>query len=307
MSHFGVLVLLSERPDDATEAVALVLAPYDENREVDEYEKECWCVGREAHSDAIEKANDQTAFQYRLDGTRALLRAHESKVKAAGGDEDDGWSVSTALVENPATRAELEAEKALLDEQWKRIFDERNELAATLERVDARYRQPKPGCDDCGGSGRERTTCNPNGFWDWWTVGGRWAGSLVPDYDPATDPRNFGTCPLCGGTGKRDDERARGWRRENPDYGCNGCNSTGIERKWSNATFDGDVLPVSQIEGDLPFYALVTPDGQWHQRGSMGWFGMSADDMDEETWGAYKRAEVAKHPDAWAVVVDCHV
>ena len=51
---------------------------------------------------------------------------------------------------------------------------------------------------------------------------------------------------------------------------------TGISRKFSNAAFTGDVKPVSELadEAFTWFYAMVTPDGAWHQKGSMGWFGL---------------------------------
>ena len=43
----------------------------------------------------------------------------------------------------------------------------------------------------------------------------------------------------------------------------------------------------------------------------MGWFGMSHDDMDENTWKDYLVSIVnqvrEENPEATAIVVDCHV
>ncbi len=39
-------------------------------------------------------------------------------------------------------------------------------------------------------NGRYYRRTNPNKKWDWWVVGGRWTGMLVPQYDPAADPDN---------------------------------------------------------------------------------------------------------------------
>ena len=52
MSHFTVLVLTENGTD---EEVAALLAPYDENLEAPEYDKRCYCVGREAQTE-VDKA-----------------------------------------------------------------------------------------------------------------------------------------------------------------------------------------------------------------------------------------------------------
>jgi hypothetical protein len=44
---------------------------------------------------------------------------------------------------------------------------------------------------------------NPNGWWDWWQIGGRWKGAHAEGYDPYSDPEQVETCDICGGTGDR--------------------------------------------------------------------------------------------------------
>jgi hypothetical protein len=34
-------------------------------------------------------------------------------------------------------------------------------------------------CEDCDGSGVVMSTCNPDGWWDWYVIGGRWDGVLT--------------------------------------------------------------------------------------------------------------------------------
>jgi hypothetical protein len=50
-------------------------------------------------------------------------------------------------------------------------------------------------------------------------------------------------------------------------------------------------------------------DGEeWHERGSMGWFGMVADEKDPEEWNAKFRSLVTTLPDdAWLAVYDVHI
>jgi hypothetical protein len=87
---------------------------------------------------------------------------------------------------------------------------------------------------------------NPNKKWDWWSIGGRWTGMLIPHYDPNEDPRNKETCSLCHGTGKRKDmpEQEK----------CNGCAGTGISKKWPTqwARIEGDQMRL----GDVPLVTL---------------------------------------------------
>lgn len=69
--------------------------------------------------------------------------------------------------------------------------------------------------------------------WDWYVVGGRFTGKL-DGYDPSEDPRNFEPCKRCQATGKRKDMVVAN--------GCNGCDGTGVSRKWKNAPHKGDAM-----------------------------------------------------------------
>jgi hypothetical protein len=55
-------------------------------------------------------------------------------------------------------------------------------------------------------------------------------------------------------------------------------------------------------------YALVTPDGEWHGQGKMGWWGTSEDDESDQAW--YERVLELVRENAGgrvAIAVDCHV
>lgn len=52
----------------------------------------------------------------------------------------------------------------------------------------------------------------------------------------------------------------------------------------------------------------VVKDGQWVERGSMGWFGCVTDEKDEDAWGAaFAKMLDAIPGDHWLAVVDCHI
>jgi hypothetical protein len=57
----------------------------------------------------------------------------------------------------------------------------------------------------------------------------------------------------------------------------------------------------------LQTYAIVK-DGCWYQKGEMGWFGMSSDEMSESEWQK-KVAEMLDglSPETWIAIVDCHI
>lgn len=57
-------------------------------------------------------------------------------------------------------------------------------------------------------------------------------------------------------------------------------------------------------------YAVITPDGIWHAKGEMGWFGMSSETDEEATdWGqSFKETFIDNADPEWRLtVVDCHI
>lgn len=52
----------------------------------------------------------------------------------------------------------------------------------------------------------------------------------------------------------------------------------------------------------------VVHEGQWTEKGSMGWWGVSTGDMDQDEWEAKVSTLVEGMPtDHWLAVVDCHI
>src|SRR5512147_5592 len=75
-----------------------------------------------------------------------------------------------------------------------------------------------------------------NGVFDWYQVGGRWTGTLVPDYNVDDDPANQERCDLCNGTGFRRDDVGKKMREEDPTYTCNGCGEYDADaKKWGHS------------------------------------------------------------------------
>ncbi|MCF6094545.1 hypothetical protein L1765_11280 [Microaerobacter geothermalis] len=56
MSHFVALVIVPKETEDIKQKVEELLAPYDENLEVNPYNRECYCVGSLAKAYSYQEA-----------------------------------------------------------------------------------------------------------------------------------------------------------------------------------------------------------------------------------------------------------
>lgn len=67
---------------------------------------------------------------------------------------------------------------------------------------------------------------------------------------------------------------------------------------------------VSQIDMDKisPPYAYVDTNGNWNERGKMGWFGISTNDKDEKSWDdEFKKFINNQKKSTIVTLVDCHI
>ena len=172
---------------------------------------------------------------------------------------------------------------------------------------------------------------NPNARWDWYCVGGRWAGQLKL---------------LEGRTGRYGSEYTADERKKLEKGRCDSARVTDCDfsqdqeaykkalRFWEVAVegkprtkeeedaFFGVYVPKYYIQqyGNqenyakhlsifLP-YAYLTPDGEWHETGRMGWWGI--DDATAESREAYRKSfeaylEEARTQNLLITIVDCHI
>ncbi len=277
MSHFLNLVLVPNATENVKMALEYLLEPYNEELEVAEYQRQCFCVRR----GAFQKAEEEAASSF---GSTKQLREQFAAeyVQPEGLDEEESyWHREQAWTE-------------FIRDSMEFCEDRQRELLTSIK--------PDPGCEDCSGTGVVTTVYNPDSKWDWWQIGGRWTGVLT-DYDPEADPRNVETCSSCGGKGYRVNSK------DGSVGACHMCDGIGKSCKWPTewADYDGDIMPVPDIHLKGYPHALVTPDGAWHQQGEMGFFGFSSCDVDDAEWKEVVDALLEKHHDCVAVVVDCHI
>ena len=124
------------------------------------------------------------------------------------------------------------------------------------------------------GTGRRGYWENPNAHWDWFVVGGRWGGKLRL--------RDGGRSDVATVADVVADADPAAYDRALERY-----------RRW--------------LAGET--HAVVTPDGEWHEVGRMGWFGIS-DETGEglRDWvDRFRERYLDPYGDHMIVIVDCHI
>jgi hypothetical protein len=119
---------------------------------------------------------------------------------------------------------------------------------------------------------------NPDSKWDWWQIGGRWSG-LFSQIAPRENINNYRACGECNRSGKMNGQE------------CFVCNGEGVILKkadeWEekNAENVAEIKIVKEIiaQRGNTFFSLLTPTGEWIEKGSMGWWAIvSYDDAPQK-------------------------
>lgn len=256
MSHFYTVVLVPGNTQNVAAKVDELLAPYNENTQVDEYDRECYCVN------SMARDAGWAAAQEKFGPFEDLRKAFWDEVESRIPDGLEGealWDKKTEV-----------SEEVDWDAHTKHFVD----YAAEVEQNHELYMKQSPDCEECGGTGTYRSDYNPQSKWDWWVIGGRWNGTICNNYRGSKDGFNF------------DDE---------------------FHRLGENAIPASLLLKsILEDENQTPF-AMVTPDGEWCEKGEMGWFGTSNNDKDPEDWREIVILLLEKYPNAIAVGCDLHI
>lgn len=158
------------------------------------------------------------------------------------------------------------------DAKWARMCDECDASRDRILAADHRKDDADLECDECHGTGTRMSTYNPESKWDWYVIGGRWDGYITDETVPTA-----ADCPA-------------GAAREH--FGPHIAHGQNV--RLANALRD-----------DYSTYAIVTPDGEWCEKGKMGWWAVSTNE--DPDWPENIKSIFAKHDDCLAVMVDCHI
>ena len=124
------------------------------------------------------------------------------------------------------------------------------------------------------------TTYNPDSKWDWYQIGGRWTGMLrLKDGAEPIRPLNFGWM----------------WNENEKDEMR--------KKNIADVAYKRDIANLSEI---VPF--AIVKDGEWYERGKMGWFGVAINEMDKLDWEEQVKLIVDSVADNELItMVDCHI
>lgn len=164
------------------------------------------------------------------------------------------------------------------EEHFKYISEEfPNTILPKLGDDDWLYQDATQYEDSLDEHGNELSTYNPKSKWDWYSVGGRWKGSVMNWTSTVEHPAKVIT-------------------------------PTWTQEAWTEKVGGADVVQKKDLQEFSGTFAFLGADGEWHERGRMGWFGMVADEQDPDAWDAHLKQLVEDVADEdWLVVVDVHI
>ena len=258
--HYGVLVFSEHNGEDIDE----LLAPYDENMEV---EKHLVYTKKEAEEEGSKRLQDAL-----LNWANRLER-------------DD-------ISEEDRKRSEGILEKLTKDDPYHYIRDDYDD-----EYVDE--------------EGNLYSTYNPNSKWDWYSVGGRFGGELLRKDGEYTDEAYASELNF-----ERDEESYKSYLRFWEIAVEDAPLEEGEEAPFVlyKKEYYLDTYKTKENFADVCsrpiFHAVVTPDGEWHEPGQMGWFSSLAEPDDTFEWNrkfydTYLKPAIENN---WHVtLVDCHI
>ena len=153
------------------------------------------------------------------------------------------------------------------------------------------------------------STYNPDSQWDWWSEGGRWGGMLklhgesvdsgrVGDLEFPFDKETYEHC-------LRFWDVAIDHKPAKP-----GENYTTFYKEEYYREMYGDRETYARHQAQFSTYAVITPDGQWHSKGKMGWWGCSSETGEEaRDWEDHYKERFldSADPDWHVTIVDCHI
>lgn len=177
---------------------------------------------------------------------------------------------------------------------------------------------------------------NPNKKWDWWTVGGRWSGKFLSRNGEKCDTVRVGNIDIAG----MQELAEKRVREEHADLleKCPGLtfswmpwskvreahkDNLDVAREVYHAQPEikmmqaarvwecDDYLPslesrVAQARADVCGTFAILKDGEWIEKGRMGWWACVSDE--KENWSEIRQKVWASiREDQWVTVVDCHI
>ena len=292
MSHYTVMAILRKESDTTLEEL---LAPYDENMDVAPYV-------RRTKAEVIARKREEAAEV-----------AHDILIAASVKDAEEYKKQETTYIYDYVTSDAGKAVAKLVDATDEEVF------AAAVDDYGEE-------CFDKDGN--YISTYNPKSKWDWYQVGGRWAGSLALKNGGRADEAKAGDIDWkatlsCGDEdaekrvgefwdeyvlGKLPEDVAGKSEKEIKDYLDGKFGFILFKREYYLEHYGSKEEYVSRATSWSPY--AVLDDKGWHAPGEMGWFGCSLSSAEaDRDWENNFRADFIDtlDPEDEIIIVDCHI
>jgi len=157
-----------------------------------------------------------------------------------------------------------------------------NEFPLKLKWSDAEIYQDKIRWEEpenVGKNGEVYSTYNPQSKWDWYQIGGRWAGLIRTNRNGRYAMPNF----------------SWGWEeKEKEEY---------LDGTYTDQAYKEDIINFDKLN----IFALIK-DGKWYEKGDMGWWGCVSNKKREGEWATEFKKLITDLPsDTLISIYDCHI
>lgn len=126
---------------------------------------------------------------------------------------------------------------------------------------------PDKKCSICKGKGTFKSNYNPRSKYDWYRIGGRWDGEIIDNPRHSEDGFNF------------DEE---------------------------HESIENNSIMIKNLKKGKYAFSFVDSKGRWHEKGNMGWFGVSTNNKSD--WkDIFKELLKKEKPEDYLVCCDCHI
>ena len=267
--------------DTTNSSVEEQLEPFDENLEVEAHLKDCYCSRHNLN-----------------------VKVTKELEKLFGGSFDK------------VKREPYNAMDKSVQPDWEEWIADWVGKEEELKVKFAKYKKPSKSCTDCNGTGKYETTYNQDSKWDWYSIGGRWAGYFIvkkgvePERgEPSLLMSDFKYEDLSADiVQKRDIDLEAMLKKQKAD----------LDKRWEKrddpfANISKKMTKEQYMEKEMkkhpltPF-AFIDGNGEWHEKAEMGWWDMTSNDKAQEAWEAEFTEWFNSLPeDAELTLVDCHI
>jgi hypothetical protein len=265
------------------------LEPYNENIKVEAYKEGCYCARNRKYKYVNKKLKDEGLN----------VDTYREKFQKIPEDDKPEWRVFI-----------------------KEIIDRDKELTESEEVAKI---GPDPECEACHGTGLRKTTRNPNGKWDWYSIGGRWSGFFkvkagktgklgrpgVFGNEPGegyVDQIRKGDIDFIGMYEDQEKELKERYDEAVSEYKA-GKSKCDIEFMWGvDLKTPKDEFVEKCMSKNIIMTFAVVKDGKWYERGEMGFWAVVTNEKESDVWETEFVKLIEGLPDdTLLTVVDCHI